>query len=78
MMAVTDDANLAPTPLRVDPVTGRLLIHIINVTSGSPASATKAKRDGNYVTTEMGVTNDASLTPECLRTNGGYIAVDVA
>lgn len=78
MMGVTDDSNLTPEPLRVDPVTGRLLIHIINVTSGSPATSSVARRDGNYVTAEMGVTNDANLTPESLRTNGGYLAIDVA
>jgi hypothetical protein len=77
VMAVTDDSNLTPTMLVVDSVTDRLLIEIVDLSSGSPSASTTAKRDGNYKTTAMGTTDDANLTSENFITHSGYLGVDV-
>lgn len=77
VMAATDNASLTPTMLVVDAVTDRLLIEIVDISSGSPSASNTAKHDGNYKTTAMGVTDDANLTLENLITHSGYLGVDI-
>ena len=46
-MALTDDANRTPTPLKVDPATGRLMIAIKVVASLPATSNPTQKLDDN-------------------------------
>lgn len=57
--AVTDDANLTPEPLRVDPATDRLLIDLKATTPGSDTP--NARLDENYETVFLLVEDDSGL-----------------
>ncbi len=52
--AVTNDADLDISMLRVDPVTGYLLIQLTNATNPTTASSAIASRDQNHRTVCMG------------------------
>lgn len=75
-LGVTDDANLTPAMLPVDPSTGKLNILIVSLASDTLATSPRAKHDGNGETTAMAVTNDSNKTLENLRTHNGYLCVD--
>ena len=75
-MAVTDDASLTPTPLLVDPVTGRLEITIY--ISSAAAYGGVIKLDENSEEVATAVTDDASATVSPLLTDtNGYLWADV-
>lgn len=75
--AVTNDANLDITMLRVDPVTKYLLV---NISIGSATSATAsqiASRDQNHVTTCMAWDDTNKILQEVLTDSAGNILCDV-
>ena len=66
--AVTDDANLTPSPLLVDPVTGCLLV---STSLGAEVSTamTGNKRDEDREPTLYGVSDDDGVTLVPIRTD---------
>lgn len=78
-LAVTNNAATIPAALKVDPVTGYLLVDITVVTSTVPVLNT-AETDANYTPTHQAVTDDANLTPRPLLIDNrnGYLYVDFA
>ena len=60
-MGVTDDANLTPTPLKVDPVTGRLIISLTQRTE-TPVANTVLPVDENRTPVAEVVTNSNLVT----------------
>jgi hypothetical protein len=74
-VAQADDGN--PTPLKVDPVTGKLLIDIASTASGGVVH-TFNPSDSNYERLAMGVTDDANQTPMPFHTNtSGHLLIDI-
>ena len=74
-MAVTDDANRTPTPLKVDPATGRLMIGIKAVTSlpDTANPATKLDKNKGYVAMASDGTNPRPLLADA----DGNIILDI-
>lgn len=75
-MAVTDDANRTPTPLKVDPATGRLMIGI-KVVASLPATsnpATKLGANKEYVAMASDGTNPRPLLTDA----DGNLICDIA
>ena len=76
-MAVTDDASLTPSPLRVDPVTGRLEIVIYNLV-GIPVANTVLPTDENHQGVSEAVTDDVNANIRPLQTDtNGYLLIDL-
>ena len=75
--AIASDGVTGIEPLRVDPVTSRLLIDVEVTTSTTPATL-ESKRDDNFVPVSYAVTDDASenLTPLIIDNRSGYLFVD--
>lgn len=76
-MGATNDASLTPVPLRVDPVTGRLLITVTTGTSGSTAP-TRLTVDDNSRDVASAVTDDDAEQRPLATTTEGYLLVDIA
>ena len=76
-MAVTDDAALTPSPLLVDPITGRLMITIAIVTAASTGASPEIDENSNSCA--MAVTDDASATVKpWLTDDDGLLWMDVS
>jgi hypothetical protein len=74
-MAATDDANLTPSPLKIDPVTGRLEI-AVSVFSGSPVANTVLPTDDNCSGVAEAVDTNGVIRP--LQTNSnGELLIDL-
>ena len=76
--ALASDNSTSTEPLRVDPVTSRLLVDIEITTSTTPPTLS-GKRDDNYVPTAYALTDDANetLTPLIIDNRSGYLWVDM-
>ena len=76
--ALASDGVSSTEPLRVDPVTSRLLIDVEVTTSTIPA-ALNGKIDDNYTRTAFAVTDDVAetQTPLIIDNRNGYIFIDV-
>jgi len=74
--ALAVDTNGNTEPLRVDPVTGRLLIEIYIVSSTTPATLA-GKRDENRIPSGLAVTDDGTPTPLIIDNRNGYLFVDL-
>lgn len=63
-------------PVRVDPVTGAVLIYIVGTTSVTPSSINHALHDANDSATQIGY-DDTTGAPECMRcdTNGNLLII---
>lgn len=68
-MAVTDDANLTPTPLKVDPVTNRLEI-VVTANSGTPTANTILPTDDNRTGVSEAVDSNGVIRPLLTDANG--------
>jgi len=77
-MGVTDDVNKTPTPLKVDPLTGRLMVDI-NLVASLPAYTDPAiPVDDNREPAGIAVTDDANRTPKPLLCDAnGLLIVDL-
>lgn len=76
-LAVTDDADLTPTQLRVDPSTKRVKATIVNASLPSTSDPT-GKRDANSVPTVYAVTDDADQNVVPVGTDSsGNILIDL-
>lgn len=74
-MGVTDDANLTPTQLKVDPVTGYLIVINVGGTVGGTVN-TALRTDANDNPVGMAVSEtDASVIRPLLTTTEGYLLV---
>lgn len=74
---VTDDASLDISMLRVDPVTGYLLIDV-TVTGSSSANATQiASRDENFRPVCLGYDETNDILVEILTDENGYLLADI-
>ena len=77
-MAVTDNAALTPSPLLVDPITGRLEC-VIAATPGAALPATRIRIDANNFEGMTAVTDDAAATVVPLLCDAnGYLLCDAA
>lgn len=74
---VTNDADLEVTMLRVDPVTGYLLVNIDAGSATSGISSQIASRDGNYRPVCMGWNEEAQEVQEILTDADGYLLAKV-
>ena len=75
-MAVTDDANATPTPLKVDPVTGRLEI-VVNTFVGTPTANTVLSTDDNRTGVAEAVDATAGDIRPLLTDTNGYLLIDL-
>lgn len=75
-MAVTDDVNLTPTPLKIDPVTNRLEI-VVTPYSGTPVANTALPTDDNNSGVAEAVTDDANGNIRPLTTHNGLLLIDL-
>lgn len=74
-MGVSSVDGITPISLRCDPVTGYLLVNIVDTTTvGSVTPSRIAKHDQNHITTKMGVSSDLMLQQNLI-THNGYLAV---
>ena len=73
-----DTDGLTTLPLRVDPVTKRLLLDIAGVTSTTPATLSE-QRDDNRIPTANAVTDDTArtITPLIIDNRNGLLFVDL-
>jgi len=79
-LGVSDADSVTTLPLRVDPVTNRLLIDLsVNTNTAPPTLPTNAERDDNFVPVGLGVTDDSNLTPTpiLIDSRTGYLWADV-
>lgn len=76
-MGVTNDASALASILKVDPVTGRLLVAIATGTSGGIAP-TRDTVDGNSRQVDLAVTNDTGALRPLATTTEGYLLIDIA
>lgn len=77
--ATASDGVTGIEPLRVDPVTSRLLVDIEVTTSTTPATLPAVgKIDDNYTKTATAVTDDANetITPVIIDSRSGYLFID--
>lgn len=75
-VAQADDLSNA-TPLKVDPVTGRLLVDVSIVSSGGVVNSINPA-DGNFERPGMGVADNANSTPLPFQTDtNGNLLVDI-
>lgn len=75
-MGVTNDAAQTATPLRVDPITGRLLIAVAGGTSGGVAP-TRDTVDANSRQVDLAVTSDTGALRPLATTTEGYLLIDI-
>ena len=73
-----DETNLTTLPLRVDPVTKRLLLDITAVTTTTPPTLSE-QRDDNRMPTGIAVTDNAARTisPLIVDNRNGLLWLDV-
>ena len=67
-MAATDDANTTPTPLKVDPITGRLEI-VVSALVGSPVANTVLPTDDNNTGVSEAVDINGVIKPLLTNSN---------
>ena len=65
-------------PLKIDPVTGRLLV-TIDVVSGTPTVSSRLKRDDNFIPIAAGTGDDgtAAVIPLHINASTGRLAVNL-
>lgn len=74
--AVTNDADLEVTMLRVDPVTGYVLISEMGSVATSGIASQIASRDGNHAPVCMGWDETNQVLQEILTDENGYLLVE--
>jgi hypothetical protein len=75
MMGVSSIDGITPTPLTVDPITGYLLINIVDTSSAvSPVLRKNAQHDSNSIHTMLGWNGSAT---QALITHNNYLAVQL-
>jgi hypothetical protein len=73
MLGVSSVDLVTPTLIAIDPITGYLLIDIVDTTSAvSPVLRSNAKHDDNNKSTMLGWNG---TTTQALTTHAGYLAV---
>lgn len=80
ILGVSSADGVSTLPVRVDPVTGRVLMDITQISSTSvPTLGTTIPRDSNQVPVGRGVTDDTNLTPTPLliSSSNGFLLIDV-
>jgi len=74
VIGVSSEDGVTPVPFRVDPVTGRLLIQVVDQSAISPITPqTVAQRDQNHVPVSMAYNGD---DPQSLVTHDNYLLVN--
>lgn len=74
---VTDDASLDISMLRVDPVTGYLLVTAISGSAGSGGLSSVARRDQNQSPVCLGYDEDNDTLVEIATDANGYLLCDI-
>lgn len=74
---VTDDASLDISMLRVDPVTGYLLVGAISGSAGSGALSSVARRDQNHSPVCLGYDETNDVLVEIATDANGYLLCDI-
>ena len=74
---VSDDANQDITMLRVDPVTGYLLVAISSTTATSANTNSVARRDQNHIPVCLGYDETNDILVEILTDENGYLLCDI-
>lgn len=76
--AVTDDANKTVVPLKVDAVSGRLLLQVDKSSGGAPTVANQpASRDGNNEPVSLVKGSDSNVYPLHIDATSGHLSIDV-
>lgn len=70
------DSTGIPRRLKVDPVTGRLLIKIVNIAAGSPI-LNNGKIDENRKHTAFAVNSTGDIRPLLIDNRNGYLMCSV-
>ena len=72
-----DSTNSTPLQLKVDPVTGRLLITISSSNSSPTKHSQPAKRDDNRIPVGLGTDDDGTAAVAPLHTKStGFLSID--
>jgi len=74
---VTNDADLDVTMLRVDPITGYLLINVTNIASTSANDNRPASRDQNFRPVCLAWDETNEVLCEVLTDENGYLLADI-
>ncbi len=75
MLGVSSVDGVTPIPLTVDPVTGYLLVNIVDSSSAvSPVLRADAQHDSSSISTMLGWNGSAT---QALITHNGYLAIQV-
>ncbi len=75
-MAVTDNASATPTPIKIDPITGRLEVMVYAYTS-TPTANTSIPTDSNRLGVAEAVTSTTGEIRPLLTDTNGYLLVDL-
>ena len=76
--ALAKDTNGNPAPLKVDPITGRLIIEIYAVSNPvNHVLNTNNKIDENYKEASLAVYNNDNVIPLHIDNTNGYLFVDI-
>jgi len=75
LLGVSSVDLVTPIPLTVDPITGRLLVVVVDTDpNASPVVRKNAKHDESSVPTMLGW-NNSTKTTQALITHNGYLAL---
>lgn len=75
-VALATNTNGNAVPLKVDPVTGRLLIEIV-VAPEVARTLNRALVDENYASVSQAVDDNAEIVPLLIDNRNGFLLVDI-